>query len=244
MMIEQQHQREFNVGAIRPVECYKEAWEMIKDQYWMVFAVVLVGLIIGSTVWLVLLGPMMCGINLCLLDKEAGLPVSFDRLFKGFNFFLPGFLLALIIMVPMVIMIVLVYIPMVALAFAAPSMNEAELMAFIAGVVVVELIFAVIMVMIHTLVIFSYPLVVDRGLSAMESVKLSARAVWHNLSGVAGLFGVGFLVVLAGYMVFCVGVYLTIPLVFAATVTAYRKVFPRLHQQYTGPPPPNFYSNL
>ncbi|MBA2378168.1 MAG: hypothetical protein H0V76_01180 [Blastocatellia bacterium] len=243
-MIEQQFQREFNVGAIRPIECYKEAWAMIKDQYWMVFAIVLVGLLIGSALWLVLLGPMMCGIYICLLDKEAGLPATFDRLFRGFNFFLPGFLLCLLIMIPMIIMAVLVYLPMIGLAIAGQSMSEGELIAFLAVVVVVELIFALIMVLIHSLVIFSFPLVVDRGLSAFEAVKLSARAVWHNLSGIAGLFGVGMVVVLVGYMMLCVGVYLVIPLIMAATVTAYRKVFPRIGSAFTQPPPPSYYQGL
>ncbi len=37
---------------------------------------------------------------------------------------------------------------------------------------------------------------------------------------------VGFFVSLAGYLLFCIGVYLTLPIIFAANTVAYRKVFP------------------
>ena len=57
-------------------------------------------------------------------------------------------------------------------------------------------------------------------------MKTSAKAVWMNLGGVASLFGVGFLVSLAGMLLFCVGIYLAMPLVLAAQVVAYRKIFP------------------
>ena len=35
----------FTVGQIRPVECYKEGWELIKSDYWLMFAIALVGAI-------------------------------------------------------------------------------------------------------------------------------------------------------------------------------------------------------
>ena len=38
---------QFNRGAIRPVECVKEGWELIKNDYWLLFAVALVGGLIG-----------------------------------------------------------------------------------------------------------------------------------------------------------------------------------------------------
>ncbi len=28
-------QDEFTTGAIQPVECFKEGWEIIKDEYWL-----------------------------------------------------------------------------------------------------------------------------------------------------------------------------------------------------------------
>ncbi|MBK9156156.1 MAG: hypothetical protein IPM25_18440 [Chloracidobacterium sp.] len=219
-------QTEFNVGVVKPVEAYKEAWEMIKDQFGLVLAVTLVGMLIGSAIPIVLIGPMMCGIYLVLLQKYEGSPVDFAQLFKGFDYFLPSLILSAIIMVPVFIVIFTMYIPMIVLTMAGPRMGQSELIATIAGILAVELVFAVIMVCLHTLLLFAFPLIVDKKMSAIESIKTSARAVWANLAGVAGLFGVGFLVAIVGYLMLCIGIYLVLPLIIAANVVAYRKIFP------------------
>ncbi|MGD9589820.1 MAG: hypothetical protein AB7Q37_16715 [Pyrinomonadaceae bacterium] len=219
-------QTEFNVGVVKPVEAYKEAWEMIKDQFGLVLAVTLVGMLIGSAIPIVLIGPMMCGIYLVLLQKYEGSPVDFAQLFKGFDYFLPSLILSAIIMVPVFVVIFTMYIPMIFLTMAGPKMGQSELIATIAGILAVELIFAVIMVCLHTLLLFAFPLIVDKKMSAIESIKTSARAVWANLAGVAGLFGVGFLVAIVGYLMLCIGIYLVLPLIIAANVVAYRKIFP------------------
>ncbi len=234
----------FRTGVIRPIECYKEGWEMIKDQFWLVFAIVLVGMIIGSLVPIIILGPMMCGIYLCLLDRYEGRDVSFDKLFKGFDHFLPSLALTIIIMAPVVVMVVLVYVPLIVMAMAGPNMNESELLGFLAGVIIFELIVAVIMVCFHTLLLFSFPLIADKQVSAWRSVTLSSKAVWANLSGVAGLFGVGMVVAIIGYLMLCIGLYLVIPMIFAANVVAYRKIFPGSTERFGAPPPPNYYQGL
>lgn len=236
---------EFNSGVISGVQCYKEAWEMIKGQYWTVFAVVIVGMLVASIIPLIILGPMMCGIYLCLFDLYDGQQINFEKLFKGFDLFVPSLVLSVIIMGPIFVMILLMYIPMIGMAMAGPRMSESELMAFILGVVGVELVFALIMVCIHTLVIFSFPILVDKRVSAWQSITLSARAVWANLSGVVGLFAVGFVVVLVGYLMLCIGLYLVMPLIMAANVVAYRKVFPgRVADPFSTPPPPSAYLGI
>lgn len=217
---------EFNVGVVRPVEAYKEGWELIRDQYGLVLAVTLVGMLIGSAVPIVLMGPMMCGIYLVLLQKFDGFPVDFAQLFKGFDHFLPSLVLAVIVMVPVFILIFTMYVPLVVMTMAGPIMSETEVVAAIAGILAVELVFALLMVCLHTLLLFAFPLIVDKKMSALESIKTSARAVWANLGGIAGLFGVGFLVAIVGYLMLCVGIYLVLPLIFAANVVAYRKIFP------------------
>ena len=235
----------FQTGKIKPVECYKEAWKLIKDQYWMAFAVVLVGLIVGSLLWIVLMGPMLCGVYMVLFDKyDEGKPLNFDKLFKGFDHFLPSLMLCLIIMVPMVVMIFIMYIPMIGMALAGPNLSETELLGFLGVVVAVEMIFAILMVTIHSLLLFSFQLLVDKKVGAWDSIKLSAKAVWNNKGGVGGLMGVGFVVVLIGYLMLCIGVYLTLPLIFAANVVAYRKVFQKTFELRNNPPPPNVYQGL
>lgn len=217
---------EFRTGVLKPVEIYKEAWELIKGQYWMVFAVVLVGMIIGSAVPVVLLGPMMCGIYLVLFGLFSGRPVEFQQLFKGFDFFMPSLGVAVVVMVPTFILIFAIYIPMVVFAMAGPRMNESEAIAAIVGMLAVEVVVAVVIVCLHTLIIFAFPLIADKKLGAIDAMKTSARAVWQNMSGVVGLMAVGFVVCIVGYLALCIGIYLAIPLIMAANVVAYRKVFP------------------
>lgn len=235
---------EFRTGVIRPVETYKEAWAIMKDQFWLIFAITLVGLLIGSVVPIVLVGPMMCGIYMCLLDKIDRRPMVFDRLFKGFQYFLPGLIVALVIMVPLVLFIVTVYIPMIAIAVAGSAISEEMVLPFIVGVILMELLIGVVMIVLHSLVIFAFPLIVDRGLNGFEAVKLSARAVWANRGGVAGLFGVGILVAMVGYLALCVGIYLALPVLLMAMAVAYRRVFPVTEPLKFDPPPPDVYQGL
>ena len=75
----------FNTGVIKPVECVKEGWELIKNDYWVLFAVALVGGLIGGFTMYILLGAMICGIFYCYLQAIDGKPVSFDGLWKGFD---------------------------------------------------------------------------------------------------------------------------------------------------------------
>jgi len=235
---------EFWTGVIRPVEVYKEAWAIMKDQFWLIFAITLVGMLIGSFVPVVLVGPMMCGIYMCLLDKIDGRPLIFDRLLKGFDHFLSGLIVALVIMVPLVIFIVAIYIPMIAMAFAGNAVSEDMLLPVIIGIIIMELVVGIVMMILHSLIVFSFPLIVDRGLNGFEAVKLSARAVWANRGGVAGLFGVGILVAMVGYLALCVGVYLALPVLLMAMAVAYRKVFPATEPLRFDPPPPDAYHGL
>lgn len=237
-------EKEFRTGVIRPIECYKEAWALLKDQYWLLFAIVLVGILVSSTIPILLIGPMMCGIYGALLDKVDGKEVNFERLFQSFDQFVPGLIVSLLITIPIFVMLILIYIPMIAMAMAGGRMNESELLMFILGVIAVEVVFGILMACLHTLLLFSFPLLVDRRLSAMDSIKVSAKAVWQNLGGVAGLFGLSFLAVIVGYLLFCIGFYFVLPLIFMANALAYRKIFPSLQQTISAPPPPNYYQGF
>ena len=86
-------------GARRMSE---SGWAAIKDRYWLFLGVSLVAMLIGGAVPVVLIGPMMCGLYLCLLAKMRGEQVQFDKLFKGFDYFVPGLVAAAIQTVPII----------------------------------------------------------------------------------------------------------------------------------------------
>lgn len=236
--------RDFRVGVIRPVECFQEGWELIKDQYWMFFGVTIVGMLIGGLVpFGIILGAMMCGIYYCLFQKAAGQQITFDGLFKGFEFFGQSLIVTLFVMVPAFVLWILIYIPLIVIQLAAadrrgnldPGIFFPLFVGTIVGVGVVGLIIACI----HALIMFAYPLIVERRLSGIEAFKLSARAVFANLGGVVGLILCEFALGIVGYLLLCVGLYLVIPIMFAGVFVAYRKVFPPARETpFTSPPPP------
>ena len=65
--------QEFNVGVIKPVECMKEGWELIKDQYWLFVGITFVGMLIGGFIpFGIGVGAMFCGIYYTMIQKLDG----------------------------------------------------------------------------------------------------------------------------------------------------------------------------
>ncbi len=222
------NQEEFNIGVIRPVECFKEGWNSIKDQYWILFAITLVGMMIGSFTLYILLGAMVCGIFKCYFKAIDGEQAELETLFQSLHYFKPGLLVVVLMIVPTILVFTIIYAPIFYATMMGATMSEADLYKMLTGTLIVEFIVATIMVCLHTLLMFAFPLIVDRNLSGWQAIKTSAKAVWKNLSGVTGLWAVGFFISMLGLFVFCVGIYLTIPIIIAGNITAYRKVFPKI----------------
>ena len=227
---------DFRRGAVKPMVCLREAWQLIKDDYWLFLGISFVGTLLGSVGPLgILLGPAMCGIHLCLLRRMHDKRVSFDMLFRGFDYFGQSFIAALIIMVPMMLFLVLWYVAFFALMISvgvpldqqkrgAPPNDASIGMLFgVMGIMYVALI--VVLMAIHALFLFAFPLIVDRGLSGVEAAKLSMKAVFGNLGGVIGLMLLTLLLGIAGEMACCVGLILVLPLTHAMVTIAYGQVF-------------------
>src|ERR1041385_1083243 len=105
---------EFRTHVIKPVECVKEAWEIIKPDYWLLFAITLVGVLIGGMTLYILLGGMVCGIYYVYLKKiDSRGPVVFDELWKGMSWILPGLIVTAFIIVPMLVVYGFIYVPLI-----------------------------------------------------------------------------------------------------------------------------------
>src|SRR5687767_7587920 len=92
---------EFNRGAVSPMQCLRDGWQLIKYDYWLFFGITLLGMFMAGLAPMgILVGPMMCGIYLCFIHRETDEPVTVSVLFNGFNFFGPGFVATLFMMVP------------------------------------------------------------------------------------------------------------------------------------------------
>lgn len=218
----------FRSGVISPMECLKEGWETIKDRYWLFLGITLVAMLIGGAVPVVLVGPMMCGLYMCLFAKMRGEPVEFGLLFKGFDYFMQGLVTAAIQTLPVILIMAVGQVIFVAFTLIIMPTQRGDAMppVFWVALVLFVLVAMIVSLVVHSLFLFAYPLIVDRNLSGLEAIKLSYRAALQNLSGIIGLIllisGLGILGVLACY----VGVFLIMPISFAAYAVAYRRVFP------------------
>lgn len=238
---------EFHTGVIEPVACLKEGWALIKDQYWLFFGIVIVGLLVGGVVPIVLVGPMMVGIYLCFFRKMKGEPIEFGTLFKGFDFFAQGLIAALIQMIPMVVVMVPMYLIWFVVFFTTmprggDRMSPDEAQTFIFTFLGFELVFIVVVVAVglvaNIFFMFAFPLIADRNLSGLDAIKLSIKAGKANFGAILLMqllnVGLGILGVLACY----VGVFFIMPVSLAAAAVAYRRVFPETTPGFASPPPP------
>ena len=215
---------------IQPVDCVKRSWAAIKDQYWLFLGVTLVGVLVGGAVPVVLMGPMMCGIYLCYLQKLGGVEVEFATLFQGFDHFKDS-LLATLIMVgsSLVFILPVVGVYVAGLFVAIPMMAEENPgggLLFVLVIVAFYLVLIAVGLLLGLFFLFTFPLIVDRRLSAWDAVKTSARAAWSNLGGLVALMLLTALMSFAGLLACYVGVFLVMPISFGAFAVAYRKLFP------------------
>jgi uncharacterized membrane protein len=238
-------QSDFRVGVIKPVECIKEGWALIKDQYWLFFGLSIVTMLLGGAVPIVLMGPMMVGLFICLFEMLGRRPVEFGLLFKGFDHFVPGLIVTVIKMVPILIIMVPFYIIMVGTMMATMPRGQAspeDSARFLTSFFGMEIIFVVVIMVVSICVevffMFAYPLVADRKLSGLDAVKLSIKAGKANFGGMVGLMFLNALLGFAGVLLCFVGAYLYLPIAFASQAVAYRRVFPETSQTFASPPPP------
>ena len=243
----------FRRNAVEPVECIKGGWDLIKNHYWLFLGMTLVAILIGSAVPLgILLGPMMCGLNLAFFKTRRGEPIEFGTLFKGFDYFGQSVVAALLHTVPIIAVIVPAYIlfyvfMFVSMAAAGNSSDGGNPAAMMGVMAMFFLFWLVVMLVILVVTIgftFAYPLIVDRKLSGFDAVKLSFRAAFANFWRLLGMMLLtGFMNVI-GVLACYVGVFFVMPIGYAAVAKAYEQVFGisdgREMASNLPPPPPVF----
>jgi hypothetical protein len=221
---------EFNRGVVRPMECLREGWQLIRNDYWLFVGISLVGVLIAGAVPLVLQGPMMCGIYLCLLRKAEGKRVSFEMMFKGFDRFLPSLIATLITSIPgLVLAFISCGLFVTAIIATMPGKGgqpDPEAGKIFAGSMGLVVLLAIVIGFVSAaMFLFIYPLIADRGLSGVAAVRTSMRAALANIGGILGLLILVTLMTIVGLLACYVGAFFVMPIHFAAIAVAYRKVF-------------------
>jgi hypothetical protein len=238
----------YNRRAVDPIECIKAGWELVKPQYWLYVGMAFIAYVIGQAVPLILMGPMLCGFYLCLFASRRREPIEFGMLFKGFDFFAPSLVAMLLHTIPIAAVIIPSYILFYVSLFVAASQAESQGMAAMFGVfftffIVLVVIFVVVFI-ISVGFTFAFPLIVDRRLGGLDAVKLSFKAGLANFWRLLGMMLLTGIMAAVG-MAFCiVGMFLVLPISYAAIAAAYEQVFglndPRQFAPHMPPPPPVF----
>jgi hypothetical protein len=257
-------QTEYYKSAINPGDCISNGWNLVSQNYWMFFGMAilayaiifviscipLVGIIING----ILTGPLYVGIYYTLLKKMRGEEINFGMMFFGFERFVPAMLVSLITMIPYILLqIVQLFSNFASLfinnrSFGNHYQSADPIDVWLAGIgltmFLLFFIFLVLLVAVYISMFFALQLIAERNLGVMEIIKLSLSAAWANLGGIIILFILEFLILLAGVIAFCIGVFFVLPIVYAANAFAYRQVFPHIDQnRHTTPPMPNEYGS-
>ena len=240
----------FRRNAVQPVACIKGAWALIKDQYWLFVGMCAVGLLVGSAVPLgILLGPMMCGIYLAFFKRMRNEPFEFGIIFKGFDFFGPSLVATLLHMIPVLAIVIPSYIVfyvafVLSMVAQGNDPNPAAMLGVMAMFAIFWLVMIVIIIFISVGFTFSYTLIVDRKLQAMDAVKWSFKAALANFWGLLGMTLLTGLLAFVGVLLCYVGAFLVFPIQYGAIAVAYEKVFglsdPNQSFSNLPPPPPTF----
>ncbi|MCK5804126.1 MAG: hypothetical protein KAI66_14920 [Lentisphaeria bacterium] len=221
-------------GVVQPMQCLSEGYALISPQYMPLAAICFVGTLIGSLVPAgILMGPMFCGIHLCLQQRREGGQATFDLLFKGFDYAGDSIIAMLIFAGIYIVM----YIPMVfGFLILAPLMLIATVgqggkssgiaLAGMGGAVVLSVLAISLLVAILGTVVWStMGLIVEWKVKPWQAVKTAFRGLMENFLGTVGLGLLCGLVHLAGALCCGIGIFFTTPIVFAAYFCAYKQVF-------------------
>ncbi|QEG40218.1 hypothetical protein [Roseimaritima ulvae] len=240
--------------SIRPIELMKRAYALMGDQYMLMVGVTLVGILVGSLVPMgIIMGAMMVGIFMCFMQREQFGRTEFGALFKGFDFFLDSFLVMLIATALSFVVIFPSYLLMVAIMFGAMAGTQENPDAAVGVMLVIMPVFFILMMVAMLLIylpfLFSFQLIADRHLTAMDAVKYSWRASIKNLLGIIWhLFVVSLITYIAALACY-IPAFFVIPITFGSMFVLYRDIFgpgtfppPPLTQGYAvqppaGPPP-------
>lgn len=240
----------FRRAAVEPVECIKGGLDLIRNQYWLFVGMTLIGILIGSAVPIVLIGPMMCGLNLAFFKTRRGEPIEFGTLFKGFDYFGQSVIATLLHTIPVILIVIPAYILFYVFVFvsmaAAGAGGEPNPAAFFGVMAMFGLFWLVVMVIIIIISVgftFVYPLIVDRKLQAIDAVKLSFRAALANFWRILGMMLLTGLMNIVGVLACYVGAFFVMPIGYAAIAKAYEQVFGLSEEtdfSNLPPPPPVF----
>jgi len=222
-------------------QCLSNAWDLLKNNFGMLFGGVAIYLLIQgglsamaqipiagavlTLVSVVIMGPLTGGVYYFMLKHIRHQPGDIGDIFSGFRLCFGQLVLCYLVMA---ILIFVSAIPGMAvtaypiyLMVRQHAVSPPLVLWAAAGLVV-----AIIPVIyLGVSWIFSLALVVDRQMEFWPALGVSRKMVGKHWWPVFGLVVVCALIKVAGLLVCCLGLFISMPLVFAAMMYAYESIF-------------------
>jgi hypothetical protein len=221
--------------------CIGNAWELLKNNFGLLFGGVAVFLLIQlglgglgqipfvglvfSLASIIVSGPLMGGVYSFVLKTIRRQPAEVGDIFAGFRLAFGQLLLGYLVMV---ILTCLAALPGV-LIMAFPIYLMVHHHTVEAGPFLLALLgFVVAMIpaiYLSTGWVFSLPLIIDKQMEFWPAMRASRRMVGKHWWLVFGLMVVCGLIYFAGFLACCVGLFVAAPIMFGAMMYAYESIF-------------------
>ncbi len=216
---------------VQPFDLFRRGRELVGEQYWLFVGITFLGLMIGSVVpFGLLVGIMMVGIYHCFIQRERGQRVEFSTLFKGFEDAGPP-LMAMIIFLAFYLAILM---PLVCglIGFMAATVqpgqggggNQMSAVGLLA-LLGFELLLITVVMLVCIPFSFTFQIIAERRLAAMEAIKLSYRGAMKNFWGLLWFFFVLMFVSTILALLCYVPAILFLPISFASFFLLYRDIY-------------------
>ncbi|MDH3493589.1 MAG: hypothetical protein OEM82_08580 [Acidobacteriota bacterium] len=245
--------------ALSPTQAINDAWSSIGGDYWFYFGISIVawliamasGMIPGLSIIIgpIVTGPLFAGVFAVFLAKADGEKKEFGAMFDGFKRFQPTVIIGLILSIPGILLQIYQLVALVSdiTGMLNPDTREAVLQqsAFPPALIGLYVFMIVFGLTVGLLLFFSYYLIMDRGMGAVDAIKASSKGVIGNFGRLIVLIFLEGLLMLAGVLACGVGLLFVAPVLYLANANAYRQVFPgsNLPARDPNPPDPNVYGD-
>lgn len=244
---------EYRKGAIDAANCISEGWNLVKPKFGLFVAMAVVYLLLaliagnipyaGSFINVIVGSALTCGIYMALLAQRRGEPVPFSLMFEGFSRIVPASLATLAAAIPSLVLLLVIGSIVSLPTLMGGAANPEEITAafsrpgVVASLMGAGFIFLLISLAVSLLLFFALPLIADRNASIGDALKLSFGAASGNVGGLIALLIFEWLLLIAGFLLCCVGIIVALPIVYAANIVAYKSVFPDAAPQFNNEPP-------
>lgn len=236
---------ESKTSAIDAVACFRDGFAAIKPHYVIFLAMILIQFIvsaianfvpfIGAVLSSAVSVTLVCGMFMALLATFRGATPAITTMFEGFSRFVPCVVFMLFETLPFVIVAaVLIQSGVLPESFTAGADQNLtpEQITEIVSNIGAPLIGAygaafIVSLAIKGLLYFAVPLVAEHNLGAGSAIVISIRAFSKNAGGVFLVIVLQTLLMVAGALLFLIGMFFLAPIFYAAEAMAYKQVFGR-----------------